>query len=391
MVENLVRFANLLRSEGFKAGLNSVLDAAMGLDLIEPGDMEAFETLLSASFVSSVEELPKFRKLFRDFWLGREEIVLSPKKVDNRPSSKGEGPASSTKLEDSTVHGERHPGFERKAYSPKERNSPAEVEIQVRDPETQAVRALRFLLMAFSNRPSRRMTPSPSGSKFSLGRTLRRSLQYGGDLLYLEFLDPKIKKNLALLLCDVSGSMEEYGRFALELGYVLLKAARNSEVFFFSTELVRVTHLLKKWPVGEFACRISEAMAQWGAGTRIGPSLRSLRQRFGASLLSKRPIVILLSDGLDQGDTEILRREMELLRTKARAIVWFNPLLKTPGYEPICRGMATALPYLDYFLPLADLEDLRWLVLRFRGLTRKEGLSGRIGTRPLESPGEHHG
>ncbi len=382
MVENLVRFANLLRSEGFKAGLSSVLDAAMGLDLIEPPDMETFETLLCASFVSSREELPKFRKLFRDFWLGREETVLSPQKGDDRSSSHGERPVTSMKLEDYAGEGERRPGLERKAYSPKERNSPAEVEIEVGDLESQAVQAFRFLLRAFSNRPSRRMTPSPSGSRFSLSRTLRKSLQYGGDLLYLEFLDPKIKKNLALLLCDVSGSMEEHGRFALELGYVLLKAARNSEVFFFSTELVRVTGLLKKWPLGEFACRISEAMDQWGAGTRIGPCLRSLRQRFGASLLSKRPIVMLLSDGWDQGDTEILRREMELLRTKARAIVWFNPLLKTPGYEPVCRGMATALPYLDYFLPLADLQDLRRLALRFRGLTGKEGLLAGIGTRP---------
>jgi uncharacterized protein with von Willebrand factor type A (vWA) domain len=391
MVENLVRFANLLRREGFRAGLSSVLDAAMGLHLIEPWDVESFETLLIASFVSSGEELPKFRKLFRDFWLAREEMGLSPQEEAYRPSSSGKRRVSSMELGDSTAQRERHPSFERKAYSPKERNSPVEVEVQVGELETQAVKALRSLLRAFSNRPSRRMTPSPSGSRFSLSRTLRKSLQYGGDLLYLQFLDPKIRKNSALLLCDVSGSMEEHGRFALELGYVLLRAARNSEVFFFSTELVRVTHLLKKWPVGEFPFRISEAMAQWGAGTRIGPCLRSLRQRFGASLLSKRPIVMVLSDGWDQGDTEILRREMELLRAKARAIVWFNPLLKTPGYEPTCRGMATALPYLDYFLPLADFEDLRCLALRFRGLKRKEGLSARIGALPLESQGECHG
>lgn len=373
MVENLVRFANLLRGSGFKVGLSSVVDAAMGLDFIDPADMKAFETLLTATFVSSGDELARFRELFEDFWLGKQPKSVREEDVLGILSSQKVGSSVPQILsEKGSALGQIEVEQGLRAYSPMERRSPVRVNIKAGDRNKETIRAMKLLLRVFATRPSRRMIPSPLGSRFSLRRTLRKSLQHGGNLIYLEFTEPRIRKNLVLLLCDVSGSMEEHGRLALELAYVLLGASGNSEVFFFSTDLVRVTPLLKRWPMDNFVHKISEVMAQWGAGTRIGHCLRSLRRRFGTSLLSKRPLVLFLSDGWDQGDIDILGREMELLKKRARAIVWFNPLLSTPGYEPTCRGMAKALPYLDHFLPLNDVEELPGLVLRFRDMKSGE-------------------
>src|SRR5262249_62191286 len=70
---------------------------------------------------------------------------------------------------------------------------------------------------------------------------------------------------------------------------------------------------------------------------------------------------VIISDGYDQGDPETIRNEMRMLRRRTRCILWINPLIGTEGYAPVARGMAAALPYIDYFLPANDLPSLRAL------------------------------
>jgi uncharacterized protein with von Willebrand factor type A (vWA) domain len=45
-------------------------------------------------------------------------------------------------------------------------------------------------------------------------------------------------------------------------------------------------------------------------------------------------------------------------------VVWLNPLLGDPRYEPTARGMAAALPYVDVFAPAHNLESLEKLLPR---------------------------
>ena len=69
-------------------------------------------------------------------------------------------------------------------------------------------------------------------------------------------------------------------------------------------------------------------------------------------------MVVILSDGWDRGDPDELAEQMARLRRVAHRIVWVNPLKASPGYEPLARGMAAALPYVDVFLEGHSLDSL---------------------------------
>jgi len=72
-------------------------------------------------------------------------------------------------------------------------------------------------------------------------------------------------------------------------------------------------------------------------------------------------VVVVVSDGWERGDADLLSGEMARLRRAAHTVVWVNPLAGEPGYEPLAQGMAAALPHVDRFLPGHDLRSLEVL------------------------------
>jgi uncharacterized protein len=104
--------------------------------------------------------------------------------------------------------------------------------------------------------------------------------------------------------------------------------------------------------------RLHALGSAWGGGTTIGQCLAEFLRRFGGRLLSPNTVVIVASDGLDVGDPETLRAAMQALRRRAAALVWLNPLLGTPGYEPTALGMRIAKPFVTTFASVNDLGDL---------------------------------
>ena len=110
-------------------------------------------------------------------------------------------------------------------------------------------------------------------------------------------------------------------------------------------------------------------MAQgWSGGTRIGESLATFNRSYAASVLNRRSVVIIVSDGYDTGPPEQLAAELAALRRRARRVVWLNPMLGWQGYEPVARGMAAALPHVDLFAPAHNLESLAALEPYLAGL-----------------------
>ena len=83
--------------------------------------------------------------------------------------------------------------------------------------------------------------------------------------------------------------------------------------------------------------------------------------------MARGAVVVILSDGWDRGDPDELAEQMARLHRVAHRVVWVNPLKASPGYEPLARGMAAALPYVDEFVEghsLASLEELARVVAR---------------------------
>ena len=217
------------------------------------------------------------------------------------------------------------------------------------------------LAAVLATRLSRRKVISKKGRTIDFRRSWRRSLAYGGEPIELMRKQQKIKKTKILLLCDVSGSMDCYSKFLIQFIYGMQQELREVEVAVFSTHLTNITGLLQRKGLAEGLNEVANVVPDWSGGTKIGESLLEFYRQFASSFSAYRSVVILISDGWDRGDTDLLRRSMEMLHRHAYKLIWLNPLIGSDTYQPICRGIRTALPYVDYFLPAHNLESLAQL------------------------------
>ena len=180
-----------------------------------------------------------------------------------------------------------------------------------------------------------------------------------GEIIDLRRRERRRRKVRLVLLCDVSGSMDLYSRFLLQFLYALQNVFGRVETFTFATRLSRVTDLLKG-PSYRLALGRLTDVRDFSGGTRIGESLREFNGSW-SHLVDRHSIVILLSDGWDTGEPELLANEMLALKRRAGRVIWLNPLLGNPSYEPLTRGMAAALPLVDHFAAAHNLASLREL------------------------------
>jgi uncharacterized protein with von Willebrand factor type A (vWA) domain len=161
-----------------------------------------------------------------------------------------------------------------------------------------------------------------------------------------------------VLLCDTSGSMDAYSRFFLAFILALKRVACRTEAFAFNTTLTRLTPWLAPGKIGVTLDRLAAEVPDWSGGTRIGESLAEFVLRYQRSALDSDAVVVILSDGLDRGDPDVLVRAMRAIRARARRVIWLNPLLGDARYQPLARGMEAALPFVDYFATAHNLESL---------------------------------
>jgi uncharacterized protein with von Willebrand factor type A (vWA) domain len=200
------------------------------------------------------------------------------------------------------------------------------------------------------------------GVRPDLQRTLRASLRWGGEPLERRWREPSAKPRRLVLVCDVSGSMAPYARVLLQYLHAAVATHRRVEVFAFGTRLTRLTRELGARDPDVALGRAAEAVQDWSGGTRIGHALATLNREHGRRL-GRGAVVVILSDGWDRGEPELLADEMARLRRSAHRVVWLNPLKAGPGYEPLARGMAAALPHTDHFLAGNSLASLAELAL----------------------------
>jgi len=162
---------------------------------------------------------------------------------------------------------------------------------------------------------------------------------------------------LALVL-DVSGSMAPYSRALVEFGHAAAASGRRVEVFCFGTRLTRLTRILRARDPGAALIAVGQAVNDWEGGTRIGDSLKELVDRWGSRSALRGSVLVLCSDGLERGDPDVLARQIQRLGRLTYRLLWVNPLKGSPRYEPLARGMAASLPFVDVFLPGHNLESL---------------------------------
>jgi uncharacterized protein with von Willebrand factor type A (vWA) domain len=226
----------------------------------------------------------------------------------------------------------------------------------------EARRLMTDLRLAGALRRSRRLRPvRHDRGRPDMRRTMRRTMRAGGEPVRWSRLAESTRPRRLVLLCDVSGSMEPYARALMRFAQAAVVGRGRVEAFAIGTRLTRLTRELSSRDPDAALHQAGQAVADWSGGTRLGEGLRAFNDRWGCRGMARGAIVVILSDGWDRGDPELLAEQMARLSRVAHRVVWVNPLKATPGYAPLTRGMAAALPYVDEFVEghsLASLEKL---------------------------------
>jgi uncharacterized protein with von Willebrand factor type A (vWA) domain len=372
ILRETVLFCRDLREAGLPVTPAEAIDASAALNIVDRDDRDEVFQSLRSILTSRAEDFPVFQALFDDFWnrllskppARRERI---PRKKTERRNLARESQLDQTRknlaffLENWNATASR--SSEEAALPLASRiESTGRKDFSAFGPDgvEEVSRLSKRIARRLAKARSRRWVPLRRGKRIDLRRSLRQSIKSGGEMIELSFKQRKLKKTRLVVICDVSGSMDLYSRLLLQFVYGLQNSFARVESFIFSTALKRITSQLKNKSYGEALDRLASEVSGWSGGTLIGPSIDEFNQTWGG-LVDRRTIVIILSDGWDTAEPEVLSRSLAIVSRRAGRLIWLNPLLAGPMYQPLTRGMRAALDHIDVFADLSDLASLRAL------------------------------
>lgn len=372
LLRNLVLFARLLRGVGVNVTSTQILTLVEALKHVDIGNRRDFKNSARAILVSRREHLALFDRAFDLFWQARAENALSQLVIRQPARKLAESAPESTTTDsnksaltagDEDIPLDPNDVIDDKALSYSNREILSRKDFSnLTDSELEQIKQmLRTMQWQLEQRRTRRKAPAIHGSFLDMRRTLRHNLRYGGEPLQLAWRQTKVKRRPLVVICDISGSMERYSRILLEFIYVISNGLERVETFVFSTRLTRITRQIKQRHVDLALDQAMAAVHDWGGGTRIGAALKTFNFEWGRRVLGQGAIVLIISDGWDRGDIALLDREIKRLQLSCQRLIWLNPLLGAPNYQPLVRGIQTVLPYIDDFLPVHNLRALQQL------------------------------
>jgi len=385
LFRNMVLFARLTRALGLDVSPLQLRDWFAGAELIDLRRRSDFRDSAEAILVSHREDLPIFRRAFDLFWQARDPRELAeldlglmvqrstkrtPRRKEGLAGEKPKGGRESAEPEAVGVQ----------TYSDSEtlrHKDFAELQAEELDQIKAMMQKMDWRLEL---RRTRRRVVARRGRYIDLRRSLRSSVAKGGELVQWARLDRKEKSRPLVLLCDISGSMEPYSRILLQFLYAVTNGMKRVESSVFSTRLTRITHHLRQRDVDSALRAVHEEVVDFGGGTRIGETLKAFNFEWSRRVLGQGAAVLVISDGWDRGDADLLGREMARLQRSAHRLIWLNPLLGSPRYEPLTRGIRAALPFIDDFLPVHNLDSLERLASHLQRLDRSDARASMTGT-----------
>ena len=355
-----VAFGRLLRGVGLGVPVSRVMSFVEALGLLGLQSREDVYWAGRSTLVSDPQDLVAFDRAFAVFWEGKSAsgivVELPPISVT----------LATDTAEDEADHSEpvetpAGPTL-RVRYSALETLREKDF-AECSDSELNELQRLMMdLRFTSTKRPSRRKISSKHRTRLpDLRRTVRRALVTGGEPIHREFLEMDRRPRRLVLLLDVSGSMEPYARALVRFAHATVVGRTRVEAFAIGTRLTRITRELSSRDPDAALRSASAAVADWSGGTRLGATLREFNDSWGLRGMARGAIVVLLSDGWDRGEPEVLAEQMERLHRVSYRQVWVNPLKHTPGYAPLARGMAAALPHTDEFIEGHSFESLEQL------------------------------
>lgn len=385
VLENVVLFARLLRLGGMTVGTGQILDLTRALELIDVGARDDFYHAARVVLVGRKEDHPAFDLLFDLFWTARTAKILRDQAALDRPRSAlddviedcvpdRENPDDSAprlvQLDnqenaeaDADEDEEESPPDPHVllAYSQDEILRHKDFEGYTPEEVRRARRLMQEIRWKIARRQTRRFQASSVGKNLDLRRTIRQNLRNGGEVFDLARRRQRTRPRPLVLLCDISGSMDRYSRTLLQFLHTVEHGLDRVEAFVFATRLTRITRQLRTRDPDTALNEVSKVVCDWSGGTRIGDAIRSFNYTWSKRVLGRGAIVMIISDGWDRGDVGVLREEMERLQRNCYRLIWLNPLLGLPSYQPLTQGIQAALPHVDDFLPVHNLDSLEAL------------------------------
>jgi uncharacterized protein with von Willebrand factor type A (vWA) domain len=390
----LIEFGRILWEVGIDVGPGKMLDLAETLNYIDLTSKEDFYHTLKCSLLGKHEQETLFDQMYLYYWYMRDRqrrgddtaagaarrdekhLRLPPSELKrlaehmNTPAdtrrdlrsemreSERRRNASERDAREEEEKGEPEKDPQGTAYSAIEALRRKDFETFSWDEVEEAKKLLAQMRWHLGMRLTHRKVPARRGTSPDMRRIVRRNLKYGAELLELTWRQTRQKPRPLVIICDISGSMSLYSRLLLHFVHTISNGLLNVEAFVFGTRLTRITRHLKRRDVDDAVGDVSKTVQDWSGGTRIGDALHSFNHQWARRVLGRGAVVIMISDGWDRGDAGTLAIEMDRLQHSSHRLIWLNPLLGSPEYRPLTIGMRTALPYIDDFLPVHNLDSL---------------------------------
>lgn len=366
--ENIMHFARLLRSAGLPVGPGKVLDSITALQILGIGSQEDLYWALFSHFVNRNGQRELFDQAFYIFWrnphimermmgmmlptvrLDKDHLQEMSRRLDEAVSS---GNESSKSKEDSEKI-EFDASF---AFSNEEVLQEKDFEEMSSQEIDAAKKAIKKLELPISNIKTRRFKPDNFGNLVDMRGTLRAALR-SPQFIPLSFKARKQRHPPLVILCDISGSMNQYSRMFLHFMHAIANDRDRVHCFVFGTRLTNISRHLKHRDIDLALDKSSDAVKDWSGGTRIGFCLKQFNNFWSRRVLSQGAMCILVTDGLDRDEADGLGKEMDRLSKSSRQLIWLNPLLRYEGFEPKAKGIKTMLPFVDDFKTVNNLKSL---------------------------------
>jgi uncharacterized protein with von Willebrand factor type A (vWA) domain len=410
LAENVLHFARLLRAAGLPVGTDRALLALQALQVAGVPSRAELHDVLQSCLISRVEHRLLFEQAFHVFWRDPDllaealRMLLPSITVGRQPQGHG-----ARRLLDALLPGERSPGrpsepLERPAtpgeggWSDRERLRKLDFESMSAAEYRAAQRCVTALEPLLARMVMRREQPHRHGPRLDMRRLLRDCGRHGGDLAELPHRVPRTRTEPLCVIVDISGSMARYSRMFLHFMHALMNAARAHDLrvsaFVFGTRLTHITSQLRSHDPDAAVARVTQRVADWSGGTRIGTCLREFNQHWVRRLPLASATVLLVTDGLEHAQIELLAEQAQRLSRSCRRILWLNPLLRYAAFEPKARGIRALLPHIQRMLPVHNIESLQQLLraletaaeptVRARRPTRRSLRAGAATHRPRD-------
>ena len=354
LVDAAVAFGRLLRRAGLAAGPDRVAGFVRALEELDVARRDDVYWAGRVTLCSRWEDLEIYDRAFRAFWEDVSRQALKPPKTRISVSMADDSVQPPKKTVERNERGEE---AVRLRYSPVDVLRTKDFALYTAEEFAELHKLLADLKLSGALQKSRRLEPAPRG-RHDPRRTLRDAMRTGGEPMRHRFRRARSRPRRVVLLCDISGSMSAYSRALLRFMHAGVISGAPLEAFVLGTRLTRVTRELGTKNPDRALAEASGAVRDWSGGTRLGDTIKEFVDRWGQRGMARGSVVVILSDGWDRGDVDVLAEQMLRLSRLAYKVIWVNPLKAAPGYQPLAKGMAAALPYVDDFLSGHNFESL---------------------------------